>query len=106
VPVDLVTASASGSIRTFAAAALTRSTAWKARKLDPPSSATSSGRQHEGRQLGFPREPRVNVLALNLALERSRASSRLHPPLPWREACPDWQGNRFDLGEPTPMKKI
>ena len=73
VPVDLVTASGAGSIRTSARRPLsTRSSAW----LPPASSTLAAVRrlvdEHvEGRTFGILGEPRVNVLKLNLALDRS-----------------------------------
>jgi len=75
VPVDAVTASASGLDPdiTIANANLQASRVAKARNLSLSDVQNLIAQNTQGRQFGFLGEPRVNVLKLNLALDRGKS---------------------------------
>ena len=77
IPVDLVTASASGLDPhiSVAAANYQLERVARARELSAPTVAALVTKHTEGRLFGFLGEPRVNVLQLNLALDEVAAAN-------------------------------
>jgi potassium-transporting ATPase KdpC subunit len=81
VPVDLVTASGSGLDPhiSVAAAEYQIDRVARFRKLNPLQVTELVNKNTDGRLLGFIGEPRVNVLLLNLALDRFQSSGEGQP---------------------------
>ncbi|MCY0386699.1 potassium-transporting ATPase subunit KdpC [Robbsia sp. Bb-Pol-6] len=82
IPVDLVTSSASGLDPEIspAAALYQMPRVARARGLAPERVRALIAEQTQGRQLGVLGEPRVNVLALNLALDAAQPGFRAASP--------------------------
>ena len=82
IPVDLVTASASGLDPdiSIAAARYQAARVARARGLDPVGVQSLIDEHSHGRLLGIIGEPRVNVLELNLALEALKPQNAPKPP--------------------------
>ena len=74
VPVDLVTASASGLDPEITAAAALGRARREGAQLAPDAVAQLVAANTTGRQFGVLGEPRVNVLKLNLALDAAGAA--------------------------------
>ena len=82
IPVDLITASASGldPEESLAAALYQAPRVAHSRGLQEPDVRALVGLQAQGRVFGLLGEPRVNVLALNLALDELASKSRSQKP--------------------------